>query len=180
VVPPPEEDDTVAAGVAAEAPAGPPAAPADALPVPVFGVMPMMPSSPVPLGSRRPRVLVMDGDTAAAQAAQRLLSDASYDVTVAATPREALASAFRDAPDVVLLEVRGAPGMDGFDLLRRLRSNLATYRTAVIFVTAVDDARAEVAAIDAGADDYLRKPVDEALLMSRIRRALLRSYPMSA
>jgi type IV pilus assembly protein PilB len=180
VVPPPEEDDTVAAGVAAEAPAGPPAAPADALPVPVFGVMPMMPSSPVPLGSRRPRVLVMDGDAAAAQATQRLLSEGSYDVTVAATPRDALASAFRDAPDVVLLEVRGMPGMDGFDLLRRLRSNLATYRTAVIFVTAVDDPRAEVAALDAGADDYLRKPVDDALLMSRIRRALLRSYPLSA
>lgn len=86
------------------------------------------------------------------------------DVAVAATPADTLAVVHRDPPDLIVMELRGMPGLTGLELLRRLRANLATVRTGVFFLTNVDDPEAAARALDAGADDYLRAPVNPELL----------------
>jgi DNA-binding response OmpR family regulator len=73
-----------------------------------------------------------------------VLSREPYDVAVAATPADTLAVVHRDPPDLIVMELRGMPGLAGLELLRRLRANLATVRTGVFFLTNVDDPEAEV------------------------------------
>jgi len=77
--------------------------------------------------------------------------------------------------DLILTDMQ-MPGLDGLELLRKLRRDLATCQIPVIFLTVVESLDAEAKALDLGADDYLSKPVESARLVSRIRRALLRAH----
>ena len=98
-----------------------------------------------------------------------------YEVAEAADGGEALASVYRDRPDLVLTDYK-MPGMDGLELLKKLRRDLATCQIPVVFLTVVDDLDAEAKALDLGADDYLNKPPERGRLLSRIRRSLLRAH----
>ncbi|HUJ03797.1 MAG TPA: PleD family two-component system response regulator, partial [Rhizomicrobium sp.] len=71
-------------------------------------------------------------------------------------------------PDIVLLDVM-MPGMDGFEVCRRIKTNPKTAHVPVVMVTALDQATDRVAGLDAGADDFLTKPVDDAALFARVR-----------
>src|SRR6185503_14353378 len=71
-------------------------------------------------------------------------------------------------PDIVLLDVM-MPGMDGFEVCRRIKSNPKTAHVPVVMVTALDQPSDRVAGLDAGADDFLTKPVDDAALFARVR-----------
>ncbi len=72
------------------------------------------------------------------------------------------------APDIVLLDVM-MPGMDGFEVCRRIKSNPKTAHVPVVMVTALDQPSDRVTGLDAGADDFLTKPVDDAALFARVR-----------
>jgi two-component system cell cycle response regulator len=72
------------------------------------------------------------------------------------------------APDIVLLDVM-MPGMDGFEVCRRIKSNAKTAHVPVVMVTALDQPSDRVAGLEAGADDFLTKPVDDAALFARVR-----------
>jgi DNA-binding response OmpR family regulator len=74
------------------------------------------------------------------------------------------------------------PGLDGAEVLRRARSGMATAGLPVIVVTSDERPASEVALMEAGADDYLRKPVDPRLFVTRIRAALRRAgdHPFAA
>jgi type IV pilus assembly protein PilB len=163
VVPPPEQDDTQEVFVADRRQGGGPMA------VPVRAA----PSAATP--RRRPRVLLTDRDPTSIEVMGKILSDENYETVTAASPREALSLAFNDPPDLVVAEFRDAAAGDGFELVRRIRHNVTTSHIPVVLLANGDDTGAEVRAIDAGADDFLRKPVNPALLLSRVRRALLRS-----
>jgi two-component system cell cycle response regulator len=71
-------------------------------------------------------------------------------------------------PDIVLLDVM-MPGMDGFEVCRRIKSNPRTAHVPVVMVTALDQPSDRVTGLDAGADDFLTKPVDDAALFARVR-----------
>ena len=71
-------------------------------------------------------------------------------------------------PDIVLLDVM-MPGMDGFEVCRRIKSNPKTAHVPVVMVTALDQPSDRVAGLDAGADDFLTKPVDDSALFARVR-----------
>ena len=118
------------------------------------------------------RVLVVDDIAANLRLLEVKLLNEYYQVAVAASGPEALSIAARWMPDVVLLDVM-MPGMDGYEVCRRLKAQPLTAHVPVVMVTALTDQVERVRALDAGADDFLSKPVDDAMLFARLR-ALLR------
>lgn len=119
------------------------------------------------------RILIVD-DVATNRIVLRVkLANACYDPLMAVDAASARAAILADPPDVVLLDL-GLPDGNGLDLLADLRRHPATRRLPVVVVTAQADADTRLAALRAGADDVLGKPVDDAYLMARLR-AILRA-----
>jgi DNA-binding response OmpR family regulator len=130
------------------------------------------------MADRRPaRVLVVDDDANLLEMLQEILTEEHYDVVTARDGREALATVYRERPDLILTDLH-MPEMDGLQLLHRLRGDLSTCQIPVVFLTVIDSIDAEAQALDLGADDYITKPVERGRLLSRVRRALFRSHLM--
>jgi two-component system, cell cycle response regulator len=96
------------------------------------------------------------------------LSAEYFDVVTAMSGNEALAICDRAECDLVLLDVM-MPDMDGFEVCRRLKSNPATHHIPVVMVTALDQPSDRVRGLEAGADDFLAKPIPELALIARVR-----------
>lgn len=120
------------------------------------------------LDSDRPKVLVVDDHPASRMTAVALLSVEGYDVLEAESGPDALESVLSGNPDLILLDVM-MPGMDGFEVCRRLKQDEQTRLTPVVFVTALDDRRARLKGIEAGGDDFLTKPFDQLELSARVK-----------
>jgi two-component system cell cycle response regulator len=118
------------------------------------------------------RVLVVDDIPANLRLLEAKLRAEYFEVALAASGPEALALTSAWTPDVVLLDVM-MPGMDGYEVCRRLKSQPATAHIPVLMVTALTEQSERVRGLEAGADDFISKPVDTALLFARLR-ALLR------
>jgi two-component system, OmpR family, KDP operon response regulator KdpE len=116
-------------------------------------------------------VLVVEDDAPLRRALRTSLRARDVEVHESASGEEALVLAADRRPDLVLLDL-GLPGIDGVETLQRLRSFTDV---PVIVLTARDRAADKVAALDAGADDYVTKPFDTDELLARIRAALRRS-----
>jgi two-component system cell cycle response regulator len=114
------------------------------------------------------RVLVVDDVPANVRLLEARLSAEYFDVTTACNGAEALAICERADCDIVLLDVM-MPGMDGFEVCRRLKGNPATHHIPVVMVTALDQPSDRVAGLEAGADDFLTKPVSDVALIARVR-----------
>ncbi len=114
------------------------------------------------------RILVVDDVLANVKLLEARLSAEYFDVRTAASGREALELCGRSAVDVVLLDVM-MPGMDGFEVCRRLKGDPGTAHIPVVLVTALDQPADRVQGLEAGADDFLTKPVDELALVARVR-----------
>ena len=125
----------------------------------------------MPLGLDRELVLVAEDDTANRALLARLLERAGYRSIAVADGRDALHAAIEEDPDLVLLDI-GLPGLNGLDVCRRLRADPRTVALPIILVTGQVTSRDVVAGLDAGADDFVRKPYDEAELMARVRSVL--------
>ena len=118
-------------------------------------------------------ILIVEDEYAVARGIQYALQQEGYDVTVARKGSEGLDYATRNAPDLVILDVR-LPDMDGFEVLRRMRST--GNKAPVLFLTARSDEMDKVVGLELGADDYLGKPFGLRELMSRIKALLRRAY----
>jgi two-component system, OmpR family, KDP operon response regulator KdpE len=116
-------------------------------------------------------VLVVEDDAPLRRALRMSLRARDLDVHESASGEEALVLAADRRPDIVLLDL-GLPGIDGIETLNRLRSFTDV---PVIVLTARERAADKVAALDAGADDYVTKPFDTDELLARVRAALRRS-----
>ncbi len=117
------------------------------------------------------RVLMVEDDPAIGRLLSRSLTERGYVVTLAATGASGLALALQEQPEVVLLDL-GLPDLSGLEVLQMLR---AVSSVPVIVVTAQDDDRTVVMALDSGADDYLVKPFGSDQLAARIRAVLRRA-----
>ncbi|MDB5369641.1 MAG: PleD family two-component system response regulator [Roseomonas sp.] len=118
------------------------------------------------------RILVVDDIAANLRLLEARLNAEYYEVALASSGPEALARAADWIPDVILLDVM-MPGMDGYEVCRRLKANPATAHIPVVMITALVDPAERVRGLEAGADDFLSKPVDHQTLFARLR-ALLR------
>ena len=114
------------------------------------------------------RVLVVDDVPANVKLLEARLSAEYFDVITAHSGPEALALCERAECDIVLLDVM-MPDMDGFEVCRKLKSNPATHHIPVVMVTALDQPSDRVRGLEAGADDFLTKPVTDVALISRVR-----------
>src|SRR4051812_46984057 len=114
------------------------------------------------------RILVVDDIESNVRLLQAKLSAEYYEVLTASDGPTALAIAGSERPDIVLLDVM-MPGMDGFDVCRRLKEDPETRHVPVVLVTALDGRADRVAGLEAGADDFLTKPIDDVMLFSRVR-----------
>lgn len=114
------------------------------------------------------RVLVVDDILANVKLLEAKLSAEYFEVVTAQSGAQALARIGEQEPDIVLLDVM-MPGMDGFEACRRIKSNPETAHLPVVMVTALDQGSDRVAGLDAGADDFLTKPIDDSALFARVR-----------
>src|SRR5579871_6248318 len=114
------------------------------------------------------RVLVVDDVPANVKLLEARLSAEYFDVLTATNGAEALDLCSRAECDIILLDVM-MPDMDGFEVCRRLKSNPATHFIPVVMVTALDSPSDRVRGLDAGADDFLTKPVSDVVLIARVR-----------
>ncbi|RME65560.1 MAG: PleD family two-component system response regulator [Alphaproteobacteria bacterium] len=114
------------------------------------------------------RILVVDDVLPNVKLLAAKLTQEYFDVLTATSGTEALKLVGREMPDIVLLDVM-MPGMDGFEVCRRIKANPATAHIPVVMVTALDQASDKVAGLEAGADDFLTKPVDDLALYARVR-----------
>ncbi len=114
------------------------------------------------------RILVVDDILPNVKLLEAKLSSEYYDVLTATSGEEALQRVAQDSPDIILLDVM-MPGMDGFEVCKRIKSNTAYAHIPVVMVTALTDNNDKVRGLEAGADDFLSKPVNDTALMARVR-----------
>ena len=114
------------------------------------------------------RILVVDDVPANVKLLEARLSAEYFDVVTASCGTEAFAICERGECDIVLLDVM-MPDMDGFEVCRRLKANPVTHFVPVVMVTALDSPADRVRGLEAGADDFLTKPVSDIVLIARVR-----------
>jgi len=114
------------------------------------------------------RILVIDDLEANIRLLQARLSAEYYEVLTANDGPSGIAVAAAERPDIILLDVM-MPGMDGFAVCRKLKDDPATRHIPVVLVTALDGRSDRVAGLEAGADDFLTKPIDDVMLFARVR-----------
>lgn len=117
------------------------------------------------------KILVVDDTPKNVKLLADLLSVKGYSVTTASSGHEALAQIKTDLPDLVLLDVV-MPEMSGYEVCREIRNDGATAMLPVIMVTALDPGEERIKGLDAGADDFLTKPINQAELLARVRSLL--------
>jgi class 3 adenylate cyclase len=117
--------------------------------------------------SGRARILVVDDTPQNVKLLADLLSAKAYEVCTAASGAEALERVRTDHPDLILLDVV-MPGMSGYEVCRTIREDPETRLLPVVMVTALNPAEERVKGIEAGADDFLSKPVNAAELLARV------------
>ena len=120
----------------------------------------------------RARVVMVDDDPVMVAVVQTFLEEAGYrDFIGLCEPREAVARIQSERPDVLLLDLK-MPEINGFDILRAVRSDPRTVYLPVIVMTSASDARTKLRVLELGATDFLEKPVDSSELTLRLRNTL--------
>src|ERR1700748_1146213 len=114
------------------------------------------------------RILVVDDIEANVRLLEAKLSAEYYEVISATDGVTALAMASADKPDIILLDVM-MPGMDGLQVCRRLKEDASTRHIPVVLITALDGRADRIAGLEAGADEFLTKPIDDVTLFARVR-----------
>jgi class 3 adenylate cyclase/CheY-like chemotaxis protein len=116
-------------------------------------------------------ILVVDDTPQNVKLLADILSAKGFAAVTAASGEEALAKVAAQAPDLVLLDIM-MPGLSGYDVCRKLREDPATELLPVVLVTSLDPHAERVKGLEAGADDFLQKPINQPELLARVRSLL--------
>jgi two-component system, cell cycle sensor histidine kinase and response regulator CckA len=128
------------------------------------------------VADHEPRILIVDDERHNRELLEVMLTPEGFLLETAASGKEALAIVAQEPPDLILLDVM-MPGMDGYQVTAEIKGNRVTSNIPVILVTALDDRNAKLLGLNAGAEDFLSKPVDHAELSVRVRNLLrLKAY----
>jgi len=123
-----------------------------------------------------PTILIVDDERQNRRLFEIMLKPEGYQLLTAATGEEALTIVSKQPPDLILLDIM-MPGMDGYQVVAELKGHIATQNIPIIMITALDDRKARMRALLAGAEEFLSKPVDRAELCVRIKNLLrLKAY----
>ncbi|MBW8735457.1 MAG: response regulator, partial [Asticcacaulis sp.] len=122
------------------------------------------------------RVLIVDDIPANVRLLQAKLEADYYDVITAGNGEAGIETAIEEQPDIILLDVM-MPGVDGYEVCRQLKHHPETRHIPIILLTALDGRDDRLSGLEAGADDFLTKPVDDVILMARLK-ALVRLKQM--
>ncbi len=126
--------------------------------------------------SAKPTLLIVDDEERNIRLLKAMLKAQDYYIQEAPGGEQALCLALEEIPDMILLDVM-MPGMDGFEVCRRLKGDEKTRAVPVILVTALSEKKHRVQGMEAGADDFISKPVDQTELVVRVRSLLrIKSY----
>ncbi len=128
---------------------------------------PEKPARPV---KRKPSVLIVDDDPLNVNLLDTLLSD-NYETVKAYDGAEAMGKISENSPDLILLDIM-MPEIDGYEVTRRLKNNADTRRIPIILITALEGSEDKALGIEAGADEFLNKPVNPAELRARVKSLL--------
>ena len=120
---------------------------------------------------KRQRILIVDDEPLNVDYLEQELEDLGYETVSATDGDEALAQVTAENPDLILLDIL-MPGIDGFEVCTILKDDPDTRLIPVIIMTALGETRDRVRGIEAGADDFLTKPIDADELFARIRTSL--------
>lgn len=113
-------------------------------------------------------ILIVDDQPVQREILEALLSQEEYNLAFASNGEEALAKAAELTPDLILLDVM-MPGMDGFEVCRRLRADSVLAGVPVVMITSLDDRESRLQGIEAGADNFINKPFDQNELLAQVR-----------
>lgn len=114
------------------------------------------------------RILVIDDEPIAQMALAGLLAGEDFDLEFASDGPAGIAAAVANIPDIILLDVM-MPGMDGYEVCKRLRTEAQMAEIPIIMITALDDRKSRLRGLAAGADDFINKPFDGMELLTRLR-----------
>ena len=117
------------------------------------------------------KILVVDDDERNVRVLNAMLNAEGYATVSAATGKEALQMAEKEIPGLILLDVM-MPDMNGFEVVEKLKALPATCKIPIVMVTALDDRESRLYALQAGADEFISKPVDRTELSLRIKNIL--------
>jgi diguanylate cyclase (GGDEF)-like protein len=119
------------------------------------------------------KIIVIDDDPVSAKIIDNCLKDAGFTSSYCCDPEDAMRMINAELPDLIILDVM-MPGVDGFDVCRRVRSNPALQFTPIIFVTRKGDLEQRVRGLEVGGNDYISKPFEPPELIARVRSHLQR------
>ena len=120
------------------------------------------------------KILVVDDDLDAVRLVGLMLERRGYAIIAAQSGAQALIKAQTENPDLIILDVM-MPDMDGYEVCRRLRANPSTADTPIMMFTAKTQKNDKITGFQAGADDYLTKPIHPEELVSRLEAVMLRA-----
>lgn len=118
------------------------------------------------------RILVVDDLEANRRLLEAKLTGEYYDVLTASRGEEAVQLARREQPDLILMDVMIPGGLDGFEACRRLKTQHETRHIPIIILTTLDDRDSKLRSLQAGAEEFLTKPIEDAQLMARVKSLL--------
>lgn len=123
---------------------------------------------------KKPRILIVDDEKLNVELLEGILSE-KYEIVRAYNGKDALLEVEKEPPDLILLDIM-MPGMNGYEVCKELKGNKKTMHIPILMVTALTEKTEKIKGLEAGADDFLNKPVDMIELRVRVKSLLRIKY----